>query len=55
MSEITPIRDVPNFPLERELASRIWDVIAEYNERISLPAAIGILELIKHDLVKDKK
>ena len=44
------------YPKQRELDSRIRDVIEEYDtqhtdEPLSFAAVIGILEMIKHDLI----
>jgi hypothetical protein len=37
--------------LNEEIAGRIQDVIDEYAGRTTLPAILGILELIKFDLI----
>lgn len=36
-----------------EMAERIRDLIREYNERISLAAAIGVLHIVAKELLED--
>lgn len=40
---------------EAELADRVKAIIYEYAEQISLVAALGALEVVKHDLIEDSK
>lgn len=49
---VVRLREVETFPLEREVTSRLLAVIHEYDERLSLVAAVGILEVIKAGLLK---
>ncbi|CAI1636822.1 hypothetical protein [Serratia entomophila] len=39
------------FPVERELGLRIAELISEYNGQLSLVATVGILEVVKNDLL----
>lgn len=51
MSNVAQLRDGKHFALESEIASRLKDLVMEYEDRVSLVAVIGILELIKADLL----
>lgn len=39
------------FPVERELGLRIAELISEYHGQLSLVATVGILEVVKNDLL----
>lgn len=39
------------FPMQEEIAQRIRDVFKEYDTEISTAAAIGILEILKHEFL----
>lgn len=39
------------YPVERELGLRIAELIREYNGQLSLVATVGILEVVKNDLL----
>ena len=40
-------------PKAGELTRRIYDLIHEYDGEISLSAAVGALEIVKHYLLRD--
>ena len=52
MSNVAQLRDGKHYALEAEITARLKDLIMEYEGRVSLVAAVGILELIKVDLLK---
>lgn len=39
------------YPVERELGLRIAELISEYHGQLSLVATVGILEVVKNDLL----
>lgn len=43
------------FPKESELADRIEKLIHEYDNELSVVAAIGVLELVKLELAKQEE
>jgi len=53
MSNVSQLRDGKHYALEAEIAARLKGLIMEYEGRISLVATVGILELIKADLLKE--
>lgn len=50
MADIRQLRDGQHFALEAEVHDRIKKLIAEYEGRLSLVAAMGILELVKMEI-----
>lgn len=52
MSEVINLRDTPLFAMESEIAQRINAVLMEYEGRLSLVSALGILEVVKCDLLE---
>ena len=59
VTEIAPgVSQIPvekRFSLEAEMAARIREQIDTYSGRVSLVAAIGVLEVIKGDLIESVK
>lgn len=53
MSEnVINLRDTPLFALESEVAQRVKALLMEYEGRLSLVAALGILEVVKSELMQ---
>ncbi len=55
MDNVLNLGKVPKFPVEAEFAKRLNDLVSEYEGRLSLVAALGILELMKSQLLSDAK
>jgi hypothetical protein len=51
MDNVVNLRDTPHFALESEVAQRVKAVLMEYEGRLSLVSALGILEVVKHELL----
>lgn len=51
MSNVQDLRPTPHFALERELYSELEKKLYEYAGRVSVPGAIGVLELLKQHLI----
>lgn len=49
---IINLRETPLFALESEIAQRVKSVLLEYEGRLSLVSALGILEVVKHELLQ---
>lgn len=52
MNNVRTLRDGKHFALELEIASRVKALVMEYEGRISLVSALGILELVKAELME---
>jgi len=52
MSDIINLRETPIFALESEVSQRVKALLHEYDGRLSLVAALGILEVVKSELLK---
>lgn len=50
MDNVVSLRDGKHYALESEIAQRVKAVIMEYEGRISLVSAIGVLEVVKAEL-----
>jgi hypothetical protein len=50
--EIINLRDTPLFALEMEIAQRVKSMLMEYEGRLPLVSALGILEVVKHELLQ---
>lgn len=50
MTNIIKLRGGEHFAIEAELADRLRKIILEYDGRISLASAIGVLEVVKIEL-----
>lgn len=46
------LRDTPLFALESEVAQRVAALMHEYDGRLSLVSALGVLEVVKHELLQ---
>lgn len=51
--KIVSLKKEKTFPTEQELHNRIVDIMEEYHGDISLVAVVGILDLIKFDLLSN--
>lgn len=49
---VVNMRDEPLFALDSEVAQRVKALLMEYEGRLSLVSAIGILEVVKCDLLE---
>lgn len=49
---VIPMRETPLFALESEIASRVKALLMEYEGRLSLVSALGVLEVVKHELLR---
>jgi hypothetical protein len=50
LDNVVSLRGGQHFALEAEIADRVKSLIMEYEGRISLVSALGILELVKLEL-----
>ena len=41
------------FPLHKQMHNRIIDTIFEFDGRVSLTSVLGVLELVKVDLIRE--
>lgn len=48
--KVTALRGGQHFALELEVASRVKALLMEYEGRLSLVSALGILELVKQEI-----
>jgi len=44
----------PIFPIEQELYKRMIDLIYEYGGDISTVSVLGVVELVKHELIENQ-
>ena len=42
------------FPVEQELYSRMMDLVYEYGGDISTVSVLGVVELVKHELIENQ-
>jgi len=54
-ANVTPLRDGKHFALEAEISDRLWNLIMEYEGRVSLVATLGVLDIVKHGLLTGEK
>jgi len=48
------IKSIRPYPKESELASRIKDLIHEYDGEMSIVALLGILEMVKSEMINNQ-
>lgn len=53
MSNVVQLRNGQHFALESEVAQRVKAVIMEYEGRLSLVSALGVLELVKIEIAQE--
>lgn len=53
MPNVTQLRDGKHYALEAEITGRLKDLVMEYEGRVSLVAVLGVLELLKAELLKE--
>jgi len=53
MAKFTKTKDV-DFPINEELFERLLNLIHEYDGKISVAAVLGILDILKDDLLEDR-
>jgi len=52
MSGSTPISKNKPYPIESKLANEMELLIHTYDERLSLVAVLGVIEVVKYELIK---